>query len=91
MVVAWDLIPKERIVDDIARFVSAIDEIIKAKGCYVSDMDLRNGHRRLMRRLVRGGQIQERDRNGVKVMVEQGLAQIFKSWEGMTTKVETDA
>ena len=86
MIAAWVLIPKQRIVDDIERFVSAVDSIIEAEGCYVSGMDLRNGHRRVMRRMVRrgGGQIQERDRNGVKLVVEEGLAQSFASWEGLT-------
>ena len=55
MVDAWELVPEARIRQDVGRFVSVLDAIIAAGGAYVGDLDLRNGHRRDMQRLVRGG------------------------------------
>ena len=52
---AWELVPEARIRQDVGRFVSALDAIIAADGTYVGALDLRNGHRREMQRLVRGG------------------------------------
>ena len=46
MVAAWGMLKSDRIVQDIDRFVPALDSIIAAEGAYVSDKDLRNGHRR---------------------------------------------
>ena len=51
---AWELVPEARIRQDVGRFVSVLDAIIAADGAYVGDLDLRNGHRRDMQRLVRG-------------------------------------
>merc|ERR1711923_401971 len=58
MCAAWEVVETARIVADVSRFTVALDAIIAAKGAYVSDHDLRNGHRRVMRRLVRGGALQ---------------------------------
>ena len=55
MVAAWSQLSPERIIEDVSRFRGVLDKIIAAEGAYVADQDLRNGHRRLMRRLVRGG------------------------------------
>ena len=55
IVTAWSQLSKERIIQDVGRFSGVLDAIIAADGTYVADKDLRNGHRRLMRRLVRGG------------------------------------
>ncbi len=89
MVAAWDLVPADRIVADILRFRTALDAIIAAKGAYVSDCDLRNGHRRAMQRLVRGGAL--RDDNGNRAetaaRVEAGLKCVMESWKGMTAEV----
>ena len=74
MVAVWDLVPKKRIVEDVERFILTLEAIIKANGTYVSDKDLHNGHRKVMQRMVRGGAIQERDRKGVELVVEEGLA-----------------
>ena len=40
MVAAWEMVPEERIVADVRRFVRALDAIITAEGAYVSDFDL---------------------------------------------------
>ena len=55
MVDVWELVPEARIMQDIWRFRSALEAIIAAKGCYVKEMDLRKGHRKVMQRVVRGG------------------------------------
>ncbi len=57
-------------------------------GTYVSDHDLRNGHRRLMRRLVRGGAVQNNARAATAERVNQGLSAVMESWEGITAKLE---
>ena len=54
MTAAWDLVPEERIVEDIGRFRSAVATIIAAKGAYVEAADLRNGHCKVMQYLLRG-------------------------------------
>ena len=84
-------IPQKRAVDDIKRFESALDAIIAADGAYVSDKDLRNGHRMVMQRLVRGGAIRNGDNNGTKMTVEEGLDKIMASWKGLTKKLEARA
>ena len=86
VVAAWDLVPKKRIVEDIERFIPALEAIVKVDGTYVSDKDLCNSHRKVMRRMVRGGAIQERDGKEVEVIMEEGLA-FFASWEGMANKI----
>ncbi len=85
MVAAWSMLSSDRIVADIDRFVPALDSIIAAEGAYVSDKDLRNGHRRLMRRLVRGGEpVQGANRVSTAARLQKGLDEAKKSWEGMT-------
>ena len=91
MVAAWGEIPQKRVVDNIKRFESALDAIIAADGAYVSDKDLRNGHRMVMQRLVRGGAIRNGDNNGTKMTVEEGLDKIMASWKGLTKKLEARA
>ena len=67
--------------------VPALDAIIGVEGAYVSDHDLCNGHRRLMRRLVRGGKpVQGADGVSTAARLEKGLEEAKKSWEGMTAK-----
>jgi hypothetical protein len=88
MVAAWSQVPEKRILEDIDRFVAALDSIIAAKGAYVSDKDLRNGHRRLMQRLVRA---RTRAEDGVHVAtterLHKGLEEVKKSWAGMTANL----
>ena len=85
MVAAWGMLKSDRIIQDIDRFVPALDAIIAAEGAYVSDKDLRNGHRRLMRRLVRGGApVQGSDGVSTAARLQKGLEEAKKSWEGMT-------
>ena len=87
MVAAWSQLSAERIVDDVGRFSGVIDAIIAAEGAYVADKDLRNGHRRLMRRLVRGGvPAGGGDSATTAARMEKGLEELKKSWEGMTEK-----
>ena len=54
---AWELVCPERIVDDIARFESALEAIIAAKGAYVEDFDLRVGHQKRCRSYYAAGQL----------------------------------
>ena len=85
MVAAWSQVPEKRIVEDIDRFVAALHAIIAAKGAYVSDKDLRNGHRRLMQRLVRGGaRVEGGDEAIIAERLQKGLDEVKKSWAGMT-------
>ena len=85
MVDAWSILPEERIVNDIDHFVTALDAIIAAKGAYVSDHDLRNGHRRLMRRLVRGGaRVQGGNSVSTAERLQKGLDAVKESWAGLT-------
>ena len=87
MVDAWTQVPEHRIVQDIDRFGLALGAIITAKGAYVSDCDLRNGHRRLMRRLVRGGATVQ-GTYGVTTAerLRKGLELVKASWAGLTAK-----
>ena len=89
MVVVWDLVPTARIVEDIERFVTALEAIIAAKGTYVEDMDLRNGHREVMQRLVRGGVMRDgcSSRAATEALIEEGLAGVMKTWEGISAKI----
>ena len=87
MVDAWTLVPEHQILQNIDRFGSALDAIIAAQGAYVEDCDLRNGHRKLMRRLVRGGAT----RPGVEgrtasERLRKGLELAKASWVGLTVK-----
>jgi hypothetical protein len=85
MVAAWGQVPEKRIVEDIDRFVAALHSIIAAKGAYVSDKDLRNGHRRLMQRLVRGGaRAEDGDGAIIAERLRKGLEEVKQSWAGMT-------
>ena len=87
MVAAWSQLSAERIIEDVTRFSGVIDKIIAAEGAYVADQDLRNGHRRLMRRLVRGGApVGEGDSATTAARLAKGLEELKKSWEGMTDK-----
>jgi hypothetical protein len=88
MVAAWSQVPEKRIVEDIDRFVVALHAIIAAKGAYVSDKDLRNGHRRLMQRLVRGGaRAEDGDKAIIAERLQKGLDEVKKSWAGMTANL----
>ena len=87
MVDAWTQVPESRIVEDIDRFVVALERIIEAKGAYVADCDLRKGHRALMQRLVRGG-ARRRNNDGTAARVEEGLKAVMASWEGLTKGME---
>ncbi len=89
MVAAWDLVPAERILADMSRFTTALDAIIAANGAYVSDADLRNGHRQAMQRLVRGGALRDGggNRAAIAARVEAGLNQVMATWEGLTEEV----
>ena len=51
---AWDLVPEERIRQDIRRFRLAVNAIIAAKGVYVKDCHLQDYHRKVIQDLVRG-------------------------------------
>ena len=51
---SWELVKSQRIVNNIDHFTIALDAIFAADGTYVSDFNLRNGHRKVMKRLVRG-------------------------------------
>ena len=84
MVHAWTKLDPERIIADVMRFRHVLDKIIEADGAYVSDKDLRNGHRRAMRRLVRGQErVKGKDAAETDALMEEGLVELQKSWEGM--------
>ena len=89
MVAAWELVETGRIVADVSRFTAALDAIIAAKGAYVSDYDLRNGHRVVMRRLVRGGALQRvsGDVAATEALVAKGLREVLESWEGISARI----
>ena len=85
MVAAWTQVPEKRIVDDIDRFAVALGAIITAKGAYVSDCDLRNGHRRLIQSLVRGRtRAEDSGCESITERLNKGLEEVKKSWAGMT-------
>ena len=85
MVAAWTQVPEKQIVDDIDRFVAALRAIITAKVAYVADKDLRNGHRRLMQRLVQGRTIaDDAGYESITERLNKGLDEVKKSWAGMT-------
>jgi len=85
-------VPERRILQDIDRFGSALDAIIAAKGAYVEDRDLRNGHRKLMQRLVRGGAtVPGTDGGTVAEQLRKGLELAKASWAGITAKAEVGA
>mgnify|MGYP007058521207 FL=1 len=87
IVAAWSQLDAERIVQDVMRFSDVLDSIIAADGAYVADKDLRNGHRQLMRRLVRGGMsVGGGDSAVTAARLQKGLEEVKKSWEGMTGK-----
>ena len=93
MVAAWDLIPEERIREDIGRFRSAVKAIIAAKGAYVKDCDLRDGHRRVMQDLVRGGAIRSRrgargeEKPVAQAKIEAGIKAAMAGWEGISARI----
>lgn len=97
MVDAWDLVPEERIRQDIGRFPSALKTIIAAKGAYVKDCDLRDGHRRAMQAVVRGGALRNRrgvragERAAAEAKIEAGIQAALLSWEGISTKIGASA
>jgi hypothetical protein len=44
---SWEVcLTSERIVEDISRFLAALDKIIAAKGAYVPELDKRTGRRK---------------------------------------------
>ena len=85
MVAAWSMLKSERIMQNIDRFVPAMCSIIAADGAYMSDKDLRNGHRRLMWSLVQGDAPHVVN-DGVSPVscLQKGLEDVEESWEGMT-------
>ena len=86
---AWEQVPEAQIGEDIGRFPMALRTNLTAKGCYVSDMDLRHGHRALMQRLVRGGGEEENaTANAVEEKIKKGLLAAMASWEGLTADLE---
>ena len=86
MVDAWEEVPEARILRDIDRFEEALDAIILAEGAYVPDKDLRNGHRKVMQRLVRGGAGQGDGGRAATKRLEEGMRETMASWKGLTTK-----
>ncbi len=83
MVDAWTQVPESRIIEDVDKFVVAIDAIIAAEGCYVSDKDLRNGHRKLMQKLVRGGAVRkDGGEKATAARLKEGLKEVMMSWDG---------
>ena len=89
MTAAWELVPDERIVQDIGRFRSAVATIIAAKGAYVEAADLRNGHRQVMQRLVRGGRLiggSDAAREATVTKIEAGIAEAMATWAGISGK-----
>ncbi len=76
---AWMQVPAHRIVADIGCFIVVLEAIIKAKGAYVSDHDLRNDNQHLMQRLVRGGVVQDNASVATLERVSQELSDIMES------------
>ena len=97
MVAAWELIPEERIREDIGRFRSAVNAIVAADGAYVEDRDLRDGHRKVMQDLVRGGALRSRrgvrgeERSVAAAKIEAGIQAALKGWEGISTRIGASA
>ena len=90
MVDAWELVPEARIRQDVGRFRSALDAIIAADGAYVGAMDLRNGHRRAMQRLVRGGALRQGNavaRAATEARVEAAIQGTIAKWAGISAKL----
>ena len=90
MVDAWELVPEARIRQDVGRFVSALDAIIAADGAYVGALDLRNGHRREMQRLVRGGGLRQGNaaaRAATEARVEAAIRDTMAKWAGISAKL----
>ena len=93
MVEAWSLVPEERILEDIGRFKSALEAIVAAKGAYVKDCDLRNGHRKAMQEIVRGGALRGRrgaqagEQAAAAAKVEAGIQAAVLTWEGISSKI----
>ena len=79
------------------RFPSALKTIIAAKGAYVKDCDLRDGHRRAMQAVVRGGALRNRrgvragERAAAEAKIEAGIQAALLSWEGISTKIGASA
>ena len=89
MVEAWILVPEHQIFQDIDRFGSALIAIIATKGVYVEDCDLRNGHRKLMQRLVgEGATMPGVEGRTVTERLRKGLELAKASWVGLTVKDE---
>ena len=89
MTAAWEQIPSKRIVEDIGRFTSALDAIIAAGGAYVEDMDLRDGHRKKMQELVRGGSLRgvSEGRAATEAVIEAAVTEAMTSWAGLTDRI----
>ena len=76
--------------EDVGRFRSALDAIIAADGAYVGAMDLRNGHRRAMQRLVRGGALRQGNaaaRAATEARVEAAIQGTIAKWAGISAKL----
>ena len=91
MVDAWEFIPEARILQDIGRFRSALEAIIAADGCYVKELDLRNGHRKVMQRVVRGRALRDGNNEGkaaTTATVEKAIRDAAASWKGISAKIK---
>ena len=90
MAAAWELVPEARIRQDVGRLWSAIELIIAAGGAYVPDLDLRNGHRLVMQRVVRGGALRGGDtvsKAVTEARIQAGVQAAVKTWEGISDKI----
>ena len=68
-----------RIIHDIDKAIDkAIPSIIKARGCYVAELDSRNGHRRVTRRLTLA-----RMRDEISPHVMEGIEDKLAVWKSL--------
>ena len=90
MVTAWELVPEARIRQDVGRFRSAVETIIAVGGAYVKEIDLRNGHRKAMQRVVRGGALRDGNsgaKAAAEAKIDAWIQEAIATWKGISAKI----
>jgi hypothetical protein len=88
MTAVWKTTPSSaRIVEDVDRFLIALERIIEEEGAYVEEFDARKGHRRATQKTIKGGALFLTAGGCLTPTAMEAMRELLKSWEGLTRAI----
>ena len=88
MTEVWKTTPSSaRIVQDVDRFLVALERIIEEEGAYVEEFDARKGHRRATQKAIKGGALFLTAGGCLTPTAMEAMRELLKSWEGLTRAI----